>query len=128
MARADVAFDSARLRRRAVAQRTLEEGLRASADALPLDQQSFHGVAGITEMALNWYASWDFTFELQELGDLGSDRCVLLSEFRMTGAESGVPLDHVPWAQIGTARRGRWIRVDNFTDRHEALRAAGLSA
>jgi hypothetical protein len=72
------------------------------------DQQSFHG--------------------LQELRDLGRDRCLLLSEFRMTGAESGVPLEHVPWAQIGTARRGRWVRVDNFTDRDEALRAAGLSA
>jgi hypothetical protein len=92
------------------------------------DQQSFYGLAGVTEMALNWYAIWDFSFELQELRDLGRDRCLLLSEFRMTGAESGVPLEHVPWAQIGTARRGRWVRVENFTDREEALRAAGLSA
>ena len=92
------------------------------------DQQSFHGLAGITEMALNWYATWEFSFELQELRDLGRDRCLLLSEFRMTGVESGVPLEHVSWAQIGTARQGRWVRVDNFTDRDEALRAAGLSS
>jgi hypothetical protein len=92
------------------------------------DQQSFHGLAGITDTAMNWYASWDFTFELQELRDLGSDRCVLLSEFRMTGAESGVPLDHVPWGADRDGATGRWIRVDNFTDRDEALRAARLSA
>jgi ketosteroid isomerase-like protein len=91
------------------------------------DQPLFKGLDGIREMALNWYASWEFSFELRELHDLGGDRCLLLSEFRMTGAGSGVPLDHVQWAQIGTARRGRWVRVENFTDRDDALRAAGLS-
>jgi ketosteroid isomerase-like protein len=88
------------------------------------DAQTFRGLDGITEMARNWYAVWDFWFELKELHDLGRDRCLLISEFRMTGAESGVPLDHVQWSQIGTARRGRWVRVENYTDRADALRSA----
>ncbi len=91
------------------------------------DQPLFKGLDGVRQMALDWYAAWEFSFELRELHDLGGGRCLLLSEFRMTGAGSGVPLEHVQWAQIGTARRGRWVRVENFTDRDDALRAAGLA-
>jgi len=91
------------------------------------EEQRVKGLAGIRDMARNWHRSWDFCFELQELHDLDRDRFLLLGEFSMTGTESGVPLEHVPWAQIGTVRRGRWIRVENFTDRSDARRAAGLA-
>jgi hypothetical protein len=42
------------------------------------------------------------------------------------GAGSGVPLEVAHWAQVATARRGRGIRVDTYSDRAEALRDAGL--
>jgi hypothetical protein len=44
----------------------------------------------------------------------------------MTGAASGVALQSVPWTQVATVRNGLCIRVDNYTDRREALDAVGL--
>ena len=69
-----------------------------------LDQPMFKCLGRIREMALNWYASWEFSFELRELHDLGDDRCLLLSKFRMTGAlrvRSGC------WRRPVEGRRGR---------------------
>ena len=43
------------------------------------DRATYTGLEGIREMALDWYASWEFSFELRELHDLGGDRCLLLS-------------------------------------------------
>jgi hypothetical protein len=90
------------------------------------DQQVYHGYAGLEEMATNWYDHLNFWFELLELHDLGGPTVVVIGEFQLEGAESGVPLEHVPWIQVATARRGRGIRIDNYSDRDEALRAAGL--
>jgi hypothetical protein len=52
---------------------------------------------------------------------------VVLADNRMTGTGSGVALDSVLWTQIATVRRGLCVRVDNYTDRTEALEAVGLS-
>ncbi|MEA2330139.1 MAG: hypothetical protein QOH58_277 [Thermoleophilaceae bacterium] len=93
------------------------------------ERQIYEGLPGMVEMTTDWYSTWqDFRFDLREVHDLGGNRCLLMSEFQMTGQESGVPLEHVQWQQLGTARRGRWVRVDNFTDRAEALRAGQQEA
>jgi hypothetical protein len=90
------------------------------------ERQSYHGHSGLTEMANDWFATWDFWLELEDVHDLGGNRCLVMADDRMTGTGSGVALESVPWTQIITIRRGLCIRVDNYTDRQEALEAVGL--
>jgi SnoaL-like domain len=90
------------------------------------DRQSYHGREGLVEMAHDWFATFDFWFELQEVHDLGGDRCLVMAKDRLTGSGSGVALAPVLWTQVATARSGLCVRVDNYTDREEALRATNL--
>jgi len=91
------------------------------------ERQVYQGHAGLTEMARDGFATWDFWLELAEVRDLGGNRVVVLADDRMTGAGSGVELAPVRWTQVATVRRGLCERVDNYTDRREALEAVGLS-
>ena len=81
---------------------------------------------GLTEMARDSFATWNFWLELAEVRDLGGNRVVVLADDRMTGAGSGVELEPVQWTQVATVRRGLCERADNYSDRHEALQAVGL--
>jgi hypothetical protein len=90
------------------------------------ERQTYHGHRGLTEMANDWFATWDFWLEFDDVYDLGRNRCLVLADNRMTGTGSGVALEPVPWTQIATVKRGLCIRVDNYTDRREALETVGL--
>jgi ketosteroid isomerase-like protein len=90
------------------------------------EKQTYHGYSGLAEMANDWFATWDFWFELEDVHDLGGNRCVVMADDRMTGTGSGVPLESVLWTQVATVKHGLCIRVDNYTDRQEALKAVGL--
>jgi hypothetical protein len=92
------------------------------------ERQVYHGRAGVEEMARDWFATWDFFFELVGFHDLGGPTCLVLGDFHVMGAGSGVPLEVAHWAQVATARRGRGVRVHTYSDRREALRAVGLEA
>jgi hypothetical protein len=91
------------------------------------ERQVYHGHAGLTEMAHDWFTTWDFWLELEDVRDLGGNRVLVLADDRMTGTGSGVELESVLWTQVATVRRGLCERVDNYTDRQEALEAVGLS-
>jgi hypothetical protein len=91
------------------------------------DDRVYHGHDGLLNMAMNWYTHLNFWFELLELHDLGGPTVLVVGEFQLEGVESGVPLDHVPWVQVATARRGRGVRIDNYSEREEALHAVGLA-
>jgi ketosteroid isomerase-like protein len=45
---------------------------------------------------------------------------------QVRGSKSGASVDWRYWNVI-TLRRGKWLRIEWFTDRAEALEAAGLS-
>ena len=90
------------------------------------EKQSYDGHSGLSEMANDWFATWDFWFELERVIDLGGNHCVVMANDRMTGTGSGVALESVLWTQVATVRRGLCIRVDNYTNRQEALEAVGL--
>jgi ketosteroid isomerase-like protein len=90
------------------------------------EKRAYHGRPGLTEMANDWFATWDFWLELEDVHDLGGNRCVVMANDRMTGTGSGVALESVLWTQVATVRRGLCIRVDNYTNRQEALEAVGL--
>jgi ketosteroid isomerase-like protein len=91
------------------------------------DQQIYRGHAGLLDMAMNWYTHLNFWFELLEVHDLGGPTVLVVGEFALEGAESGVPLDHVPWVQVATARRGRGVRIDNYSELEEAWRATAAA-
>jgi ketosteroid isomerase-like protein len=91
------------------------------------EKRTYNGHPGLTEMANDWFATWDFWLELDDVVDLGGNRCLVMADDRMTGTGSGVALDPMPWTQVATVRRGMCIRVDNYTNRQEALEAVGLA-
>jgi hypothetical protein len=92
------------------------------------DEKVYFGHTGLLEMARSWHETWRSWFDLLEVRDLGGGTCLVVGEFKMTGAGSGVPLSHVHWSQVATARRGLGVRIDNYSDRQEALDAAAARA
>jgi ketosteroid isomerase-like protein len=74
----------------------------------------------------HWEAQWEtFRYEPTELFDLGDDRFLLLGRVSAHGSASGVVVDS-EWGLLATISEGLIIREENFLDRAEALRAAGL--
>ena len=82
-------------------------------------------------------ALWDFYMEalatwetaaIPELGEVidSEDRVVGNSRYVGRGKSSGAPFDFNYWF-VATFRNGRQSRVEWFSDREQALEAAGLS-
>ena len=83
-------------------------------------------------------AAWDFyTGSIGALGEGGfdvngeilegvNDKLVQQARGEMQGTTSGVPVVLSYWT-VATFRNGKVLRVEWFTDRTEALEAAGLS-
>jgi ketosteroid isomerase-like protein len=83
------------------------------------------GYAGVED----WIRQADELFEgfeidVEEVIDAG-DRVVVLVHERGTGRGSGVAIDH-RLAHVWTLRDGRAVALESFTERDEALAAAGL--
>jgi len=73
----------------------------------------------------DWLGSWEeFEARIEDVRDAG-DRVVVFWLQTMTGRGSGVPVE-MRMAQVCTVRDGLVVRIENYTDRDEALRAAGL--
>ncbi|MDQ3102367.1 MAG: hypothetical protein M3Q53_00825, partial [Actinomycetota bacterium] len=100
----------------------------------------FHGEArrlsGATtvsgkDSAVRWLADWfsrfgrDYSMTIDEVRDL--DRGILVvTRHRATGRQSGASIDEKT-AQIMLVNDGQIVRQEFFSDRDEALKAAGLS-
>jgi ketosteroid isomerase-like protein len=83
------------------------------------------------EEAQRWIVAWVDSFErltqeLVKLIDAGDDR--VLAEFIQRGwtAGSDIPVELPTWA-LTTLRDGNFVRNELFTNRDDALEAAGLS-
>jgi ketosteroid isomerase-like protein len=83
------------------------------------------------EEARCWIVAWVDSFErltqeLVKLIDAGDDR--VLAEFIQRGwtAGSDIPVELPTWA-LTTLRDGNFVRNELFTNRDDALEAAGLS-
>ena len=85
---------------------------------------------GLDEMARTmkeWIEAWEqVTCVAEQLIDAREDQVVVLAEWRGRGKASGVSTTW-PFGAVYTLRDGRVVRVDEFTDRAEALEAAGLA-
>ena len=90
------------------------------------EQQVYEGVDGAGAFLSAWMDAWeDWELELEALHDAG-DRVVALVHQRGRSKEAGMPVE-MSFAQVFTLRDGKQARMEMYSDRDEALAAAGLS-
>ena len=65
------------------------------------------------------------SYDIVEVIDCGDDKVAGRVARHVRGKASGVDADFEYW-NVVTLRRGKWLRSEWFTDRAEALEAAGL--
>jgi ketosteroid isomerase-like protein len=95
-----------------------------------LTRTPYHGHDGVREWIEEMKRDW-ITFELtpERFLDVGGDRVLAIGSWRAQGRKGGVPLDFpkASWLNLTQWRKGKMVRMQTFTDRNEALKAAGLS-
>jgi ketosteroid isomerase-like protein len=90
---------------------------------------SFEGREAIREYMENFNASWSMAhFELHEvILPPSGDKVLTLGRIHTRGRASGVEVD-IPLGVLIDVKRGFIVRQQDYWDREEALRAAGLDA
>ena len=90
----------------------------------PIEEPPTQGHDAVRANLARWESEWD-DYEVipEEFLDLG-DRVVVTLRLRGRGHGSGVEIDAL-FYEIYTLRDGKIIRMDEFTDRADALEAAG---
>jgi ketosteroid isomerase-like protein len=90
------------------------------------EDQEYRGHDGLVRLFDDFLSAWgELRIVPSALWRTDDDRWFIHCRMSATGASSGVPLDLDMW-QVCTVVDGRIDVVDNFTDRDEALAAAGL--
>ena len=91
------------------------------------EQQTYEGAEGANAFLADWMGAWDdWELEVDALLDAG-DTVVALVRQHGRSKTAGMPVEMVH-AQVWTFRDGQQTRMDMYSDRDEALEAAGLSA
>ena len=89
------------------------------------DGRVYRGIAEIEAYWSDVLSRWhEFRIEPEEFHE-GEDAVVMLASLHGRGAESGVPIV-APWHQVWRFRGETPSRCENYGDRDEALRAAGI--
>jgi ketosteroid isomerase-like protein len=92
-----------------------------------LDAGEYRGHAGVGQWLEDWSTAWsDFSMEPEEFIEVG-ERVVALIRMKATGRGSGVTVerqDAMVW-EIGQDRK--FVRIDYFNNREQALKAVGLA-
>ena len=92
----------------------------------PVDEAASQGHDGVRAALARWEGEWDeYEATADEFVDMG-DRVVATLHFHGRGRGSGVETD-ARFYEVYTVRDGKIVRMDEFTERSEALEAAGLS-
>jgi ketosteroid isomerase-like protein len=93
-----------------------------------INPETYVGLEGLARWQAHSDEVWDeIRLEPIEFIDAG-DRVVTISRLIGKGKASGVEVTRATSGQVATLRNGRVIRWEiGFTDRREALEAAGLS-
>jgi ketosteroid isomerase-like protein len=92
----------------------------------PAEESSAQGHDAVRASLARWKGEWD-DYELMpdELVDMG-DRVVVTVRLRGRGRASGIEIDARLY-DVYTLRDGKIVRMDQFTERSEALEAVGRS-
>jgi ketosteroid isomerase-like protein len=92
----------------------------------PIEELPTQGHDAVRASLAHWKAEWDdYKVMPEEFVDMG-DRVVATVRLRGRGRGSGVEID-ARFYDVYTLRDGKIVRMDQFTERSEALEAAGLS-
>jgi ketosteroid isomerase-like protein len=90
------------------------------------DEAVHHGVEAMGHAWREWLGAWDeFRVEVEKFLDLGDDILVLV-KFGGRGKTSGTPVEGLLGGNLLSFRNGKVVRLVTFTDRNDALEAAGL--
>jgi ketosteroid isomerase-like protein len=90
------------------------------------EQQVYEGVDGARAFVSAWLEAWeDWELEVEALHD-ADDKVVALVRQHGTSKAAGMPVE-MSFAQVFTLRDGKQSRMEMYSDRGEALEAAGLS-
>jgi len=90
------------------------------------EQQTYEGPEGAQSFLDDWTSAWDeWELQIDALHDAG-DKVVVLVRQRGRSKAAGMPVE-MSFAQVWTFRDGKQTRMDMYSDREEALEAAGLS-
>ena len=91
----------------------------------PAEESPTRGHDAVRASLVRWKSEWDdyelFPEEFEHLGD----RVVATVHLRGRGRGSGVEVD-ARFYEVYTLRHGKIVRMDQFTQRSEALEAVGL--
>jgi uncharacterized protein len=91
------------------------------------DQEVSRGRDEVLRFFRRFLGVWeDYEVQFEEFIPAGDDVVVFVRESGV-GRGSGVRVEHA-WTQLWTVRDGRMVRFRAFSDRSEALAAAGLGA
>jgi ketosteroid isomerase-like protein len=89
------------------------------------EQQVYEGAGGARAFLKEWTDAWeDWEIEIDALHDAG-DKVVALMRQRGRSKAAGTPVE-MSFAQVWTLRDGKEARMEMYSDRAEALEAAGL--
>ena len=90
------------------------------------EQQTYEGAEGARAFLSEWMDAWeDWELEVDAIHDAG-DKVVVLVRQHGRSKAAGMPVE-MSFAQVWTLRDGKQTRMDMYSDREEALEAAGLS-
>ena len=107
----------------------LEEALTAADPGIvwnPLEEPPTQGHEAVRSYVERWEREWDTYEAIPEQCVDGGDRVVVTARARARGRGSGIEVD--AWFhRVYTLRDGKVVRMNEFTQRSEALVAAGLS-
>jgi ketosteroid isomerase-like protein len=89
------------------------------------ERQTYEGIEGARQFMADWLEAWeDWRLELEQLLDAG-DHVVAFVRQRGRSKATGLSVD-MHFAQVWTFRDGAQVRMRMYSDRAEALEAAGL--
>jgi ketosteroid isomerase-like protein len=112
--------------------RDLYELLDPDVDWIPfmaiLEGTTYHGHEGIRQWIDDVKRDWAaFEARPEQFRDVGNDQVLVLGAWRARGRRGDVVLDLPQAAWLVQVSEGKVLRMQTFTERKKALKAAGLS-
>lgn len=92
----------------------------------PVEESSARGYEAVRASSLRWKGEWDDYELVPERFDEIGDSVIATVHVRGRGRRSGIEIDARLY-DVYTLRDGKIVRMDQFTEKSEAIEAVGLS-